>query len=324
MARNYILPKDGNFYKANLHCHSTCSDGKFTPEHLKEIYKERGYSILAYSDHNAVIPHNDLRDEDFLPITAAEYNFDEELSPEKPIWGKIKTYHINFYSKDPNRTDFIDFERTHSVENIQKVINDANAAGFLVQYNHPRWSYQTVNDFIDLEGLFAFEVLNYGCETEMHNGWAEYEYDCYCRNGKRAAAVATDDNHSFAEDINGPYNDCFGGWTMIKAPALEYDAVMGALERKECYATNGPTIEEFYIDAYEDKDVLHIKCSPVMSLLVLTDSRLVSLKRELGDTVVDHVVEFPKGSNFYRLECMQKDGKKAVSRAVFADELDRS
>ena len=30
----YLLPRDGQFYRANLHCHSTDSDGHFTPEEL--------------------------------------------------------------------------------------------------------------------------------------------------------------------------------------------------------------------------------------------------------------------------------------------------
>ena len=33
----YLLPKTGNLYKANLHCHSTVSDGSFTPEELMNI-----------------------------------------------------------------------------------------------------------------------------------------------------------------------------------------------------------------------------------------------------------------------------------------------
>ena len=34
--RKYLLPENGNFYKANLHCHSTVSDGTLTPEEMKE------------------------------------------------------------------------------------------------------------------------------------------------------------------------------------------------------------------------------------------------------------------------------------------------
>ena len=40
--KKYLLPENGNFYKANLHCHSTNSDGKLTVEELKKIYMEKG------------------------------------------------------------------------------------------------------------------------------------------------------------------------------------------------------------------------------------------------------------------------------------------
>ena len=44
-----IIKWNGNFYKANLHCHSVYSDGKLTVEELKERYKEKGYSRkIAY------------------------------------------------------------------------------------------------------------------------------------------------------------------------------------------------------------------------------------------------------------------------------------
>ena len=49
-----------NYYKANLHCHSTLSDGSCTPEELKEIYKKHGYSIIAYTDHDVFISHKSI------------------------------------------------------------------------------------------------------------------------------------------------------------------------------------------------------------------------------------------------------------------------
>ena len=30
--KHYLLPESGRFYKANLHTHTTCSDGCKTPE----------------------------------------------------------------------------------------------------------------------------------------------------------------------------------------------------------------------------------------------------------------------------------------------------
>ncbi|MBQ9133249.1 MAG: PHP domain-containing protein, partial [Clostridia bacterium] len=70
--KKYLLPPGGQFYKANLHCHTTCSDGKLSPESVKEAYKAKGYSIVAYTDHFLLVPHNELTDDDFLALNAVE------------------------------------------------------------------------------------------------------------------------------------------------------------------------------------------------------------------------------------------------------------
>ncbi len=48
--KKYLLPESGKFYKANLHLHTTISDGRMTPEEVKQAYMEQGYSLLAYTD----------------------------------------------------------------------------------------------------------------------------------------------------------------------------------------------------------------------------------------------------------------------------------
>ena len=65
--RIYLLPQEGAFYKANMHSHSTLSDGSLTPEEIKAAYQEKGYQIFAFSDHRKLIPHPELKDENFLP-----------------------------------------------------------------------------------------------------------------------------------------------------------------------------------------------------------------------------------------------------------------
>ena len=47
----YLISPHVKQYKANLHCHSTLSDGHLTPEQLKKLYKDNGYSILSITDH---------------------------------------------------------------------------------------------------------------------------------------------------------------------------------------------------------------------------------------------------------------------------------
>ena len=39
--KKFLLAENGNFYKANLHCHTNLSDGDFTPEQVKQLYLEK-------------------------------------------------------------------------------------------------------------------------------------------------------------------------------------------------------------------------------------------------------------------------------------------
>ena len=102
--KQFLLPQGGNWYKACLHVHTTCSDGLGTPEEIKKMYTEKGYSIVAYTDHEVVIPHNDLRDENFLPITGAEISVNKNIPGLSYRYSK--QYHLNILSKDPEKTDF--------------------------------------------------------------------------------------------------------------------------------------------------------------------------------------------------------------------------
>ena len=40
-----------NWYKGNLHTHTTLSDGAHTPDEVIEIYRAKGYDFLALTDH---------------------------------------------------------------------------------------------------------------------------------------------------------------------------------------------------------------------------------------------------------------------------------
>ena len=65
MKDQVLLPKTG-YYKANLHCHTTLSDGEFTPQQVKEAYMAQGYSIVAFTDHRRYVHHTELDSPDFF------------------------------------------------------------------------------------------------------------------------------------------------------------------------------------------------------------------------------------------------------------------
>ena len=76
--KKYLLPEKGEFYKANLHCHTSVSDGGYTPQQVKEMYQKQGYSIVAFTDHDVLVPHPELADDNFLPLNGYEIEINDE------------------------------------------------------------------------------------------------------------------------------------------------------------------------------------------------------------------------------------------------------
>ncbi|MBQ8807735.1 MAG: PHP domain-containing protein, partial [Clostridia bacterium] len=249
--KKYLLPEKGNYYKANLHSHSNLSDGKLSPEEMKALYKKRGYSVLAYTDHDMLIPHHDLTDEDFLALSGYEVEINQDGSPLKK---SDKSCHICFIAKSPDidiqpcwnekyahignakiNKDRVKYdkslppyERIYTPQCINDMIKKGRDAGFFVTYNHPVWSLENPEDYLKYEGINAMEILNYGCEVIGYNSYVPNIYNEMLRSGKKVFAVAADDNHNkFPEE--SPYCDSCGGFVMIKADSLKYGKITDAL-----------------------------------------------------------------------------------------------
>lgn len=93
--KKHLLPRYRKFYKANMHYRTICSDGTVMPEESKRLYKEKGCSTLAYTDHEIMLLHMELCDEEFLPIIGIEITIDDGR------WSLYtKTYHLNIYSPE--------------------------------------------------------------------------------------------------------------------------------------------------------------------------------------------------------------------------------
>ena len=266
-----LLPAAGQFYKANLDCHTVLSDGHWTKEQVKAEYQKRGYSIVAFTDHRHYGWHPELMDDTFIPIAAFEADLNGPFPPSGSFqW--VKTYHLNFYDTDPAaRGGFTAVQppqRYGDLEALNGFIAQMNADGFLCCYNHPYWSLQDTNDYKDLKGVFAMEIYNHGCELDGLYGYAPQAYDEMLRAGQKLFCVSTDDNHdSFAP--GDPRCDSFGGFTMFKLERLSYAGVIEALKKGDFYASTGPELHELYIR----DGALHVACSPVEKIYVVTSGR---------------------------------------------------
>ena len=332
--RKYLIPNEGNFYKANLHCHSTVSDGTKTPEELKEIYKAKGYSIIAFTDHDVLIPHPELADETFLPLNGYEMEISEQNDVPSH---KKKTCHMCLVALDPDNVTQVcyhrekylfgnskghcdevkfddtlpDYERVYSHECISDMMKKGRDAGFFVTYNHPSWSLENYNNYIGYDNMHAMEICNYSCYSIGYNDYNEKEYDDMLRAGKRIYCISTDDNHNRRDD------SC-GGYIQIKAEKLEYKTVTDALVAGHFYASEGPDILELW---FEDGNI-GIKTSPAARITLHTDSRrLKHATAKDGVPVTEALFPVEPDDDYVRITVMDENGRCANTNAYFPDEL---
>lgn len=332
-----LLPAEGRFYKANLHCHSTLSDGSLPPEQLKDIYKAQGYSILCMTDHELLVNHADLNDDDFLTLTGYELAVEQ---PGPGNWNRRKVCHINLYSPRTDYTqyvccdpaDFSDFQRryidpkdlpkepyhrTYSPAGITEMVRLAHEAGFLCCYNHPTWSLEDATDYGGYCGFDMMEIVNYGCVTEGLDEYNTHAYDEMLRAGRRLSCVATDDNHN-RYPLGDVHCDSFGGYTWIKVPALTYENVWQALRYGDFYASaGGPQLQVLEI---RDGSV-HLVCDGAKCIRMSTAGR-VSVDRAATDTLLrEETFPLVEEAGYIRFELIGPDGGRSFTRAYFLDEL---
>ena len=254
--KKYLLPQTGQFFKANLHCHTTISDGKMTPEEIKAEYASSGYSVVAFTDHDVLIPHPELADEKFLPLNAYEM----EINEHYPRKLGSKTCHMCLIALEPdnvkqicfhrskylpgNTANYVsqvkhdenepDYEREYTGECINDIMKKARDNGFFVTYNHPTWSREGHNDYDRYNYMHAMEVYNCASESMGYVEYNEKDYDDMLVNGKRIYCVAADDTHN--------QSTCFGGFITIKAEKLEYKAITDAMIAGNFYRPKYPIV----------------------------------------------------------------------------------
>lgn len=329
-----LLDKNKNYYKANLHCHSTLSDGTKTPEELKRMYTEQGYSVIAYTDHDIMISHSDLDDKNFLAL----HGYEMEINAAGDEFSLIKTCHMCFIALEPDnltqvcwhRSDYLfgnapkyrdqvrfddskpDFVREYTPDCINAMIDEGRKNGFFVTYNHPTWSLENLNEYGKYRGMNAMEICNYGCLNAGYGDYNEKEYDDMLRGGQRIFCIAADDNHNYG-------NDSFGGFTVINADKLEYRAITDALFKGNFYASQGPEIHSL---EYGDGKIA-IECSEAATIVLTTGIRRTNAvyAESAEQPLTSAEFEVKESDNYVRITVTDFSGKHANTSAYFVDDL---
>lgn len=314
--RIYLLPQNSSCYKANLHCHTTFSDGKLTPDEVKKAYKEQGYSVVAYTDHRCYHWHKELTDENFLALAAMEVDMNEHYKASGDF-SRVKTYHINLYDSTPEKfqeekaAGLLPERRYNDREYINEYIDVMKGYGFFACYNHPYWSLQNYDDYKDLRGFWGMEIYNHGCEYDGLYGYSPQSYSEMLRLGNRLYCVATDDNHN-TYPFGHPFCDSFGGFTMIFAEELTYEAITKALLKGSFYCSMGPEIKELYVE----DGTLFVKTSPVEKIYVATEGRnCYRTGAAPGETITEASFELTGLEGYIRIDCQDGRGRHANTNA---------
>ncbi|MGE5558196.1 MAG: PHP domain-containing protein [Bacillota bacterium] len=293
------------WFKGNLHCHSTNSDGILSPSEIAGIYKVRGWDFLAFTEHGLYTDNHEFNDESFLIIPGIE------LDAYNPDPGRI--YHIvgigaaNAGGNGFEHGDRFPGAAWEGMKTAQSLIDALTAQNNLAVFCHPVWSRLEFDDFKDLHGFFAVELFNNGCELENHTGLCVNYWDSLLRRGKRVWGVAVDDAHHRLKD------QC-GGWVMVNAPELEHEAIIDALVEGRFYASNGPEIHHYEI---KDGEVA-IECSPVKAVHFITyENHGFSCWGEGGGTIRNARHKLSGEEKYVRVECEDLYGRTAWTNPVF-------
>lgn len=315
MIRQAAFEKKNKMLKGGLHCHTTRSDGKCSPEEAMAIHKENGYDFLAITDHRRYNFKNFAPELDLLIIPGMEYD-----NGRIPYDKGLRCFHTVCIG--PSKEDgngFLQFEESGVLdsaaavnqEEYQPYLDDIHAKKNLTVYCHPEWSGTSAKFFDKMRGNFAMEIWNSGCAIECDMDKDASYWDELLGEGVKIYGVATDDGHKADQHCHG--------WVMVNAQK-DINSILSALENGEFYSSCGPEIYDFYVE--DGKAV--IECSPASKIRLHSDAHPTLMVRAGDDPITR--AEFTINHNwvgkypYVRISVVDENGKTAWTNPIFLND----
>jgi hypothetical protein len=290
----------GQWFKGQLHVHSTASDGQLTPDEVVGWYRKRGYHFLALADHGVLGEARVVAD-DFITLSGVEV---DGVDPQSGL------YHlVGLGLEGPPGVG------CREAIPAQEAIDRLRAAGGLVVMAHPYWSGQMSKDLLDQPGCFGLEIYNGGCEVDNARGFSTVHWDDLLAAGYRLWGLAVDDAHWRHGD-----HDAGLGWVWVKAAALTQAAILGALQSGHFYASSGPEIQDFWLEGRQ----VHVRCSPVAAIDFVGNGHLSRrIAAPPGEALTAASYQLREGQQYVRVACRDARGGWAWSNPLFLNERGR-
>ncbi len=231
------------WFKGNIHTHTTRSDGDSEPEVVTDWYRRNGYDFLVLTDHNhvTILEHGMRGAEGPLMIPGEEVSVELNRGKTSIHLGAIG---IRGYVEPVDAGDV--------VPTLQANIDAVRAAGGIVSLNHPNytWAYDD-RHIVRVSGANLLEIFNGNTVVNNYGGGGhpscEEIWDMTLTAGRPIYGVAVDDSHHFQGDFKPSLANPGRGWVVVEAPALDRDAVVGALESGDFYCSTGVELDELSI-----------------------------------------------------------------------------
>jgi hypothetical protein len=291
----------GAWRRANLHTHTTASDGKVSLQERVNEYAQNGYDVLAITDHHAVTPLEKLNDpESMLVLPGAE------LHPANPYGGS--TYHLICLGL----TQSLDAKRA---AHPQEIIDGVNARGGVVYLAHPYWCRHALSDLAPLTSYTGVEVYNFNCDCDGRAD-STASWDELLNRVGLMPAIANDDCH----DAAVARTDTFGAWTWIRAEALTIPSVLAALKAGLNYSSSGPEVKSLSVEDHTIKNAtgsalkthrIRVSTSPAREIFFVSDVSGGHVQARSGRPLEEAEYIVRQGARYVRIEVVDFDGRKA-------------
>ena len=282
-----------NYYKGNLHMHTTLSDGTKTPEEAIELYRAAGYDFVALTEHYHY-GEGYQASNGMLVITGAEY--DVGYDPGEGV------YHVVGLGmkSDPGMT-------SACKPPVQEMIDRIHGAGGLAVLAHPAWSLNTPEMIAALKGVDMIEIYN----TMSGVPWNCRPYsgvilDMLAAKGIYYSLTAVDDTHFYEGE------EC-RSYLMVRAEELTEGSILAAVKRGDFYATQGP---DFSYKVEYDADgsgLLAIECTPAERVTFFTGRLYTPDRCVTGRGLTRAEYRIKQNDRFVRFEIEDSLGRTAWS-----------
>ena len=299
MIRQAAFTNNNKLLKGGLHCHTTRSDGKCTPEETMRIHAEHNYDFLAITDHRKYNHTNYAPETDILIIPGMEMDGTFERR------NGFRCFHSVAIGPDDESNGFSDGETLEKKDvadqfEFQKLLDMAHEKNNLTFYCHPEWSSTPARYFDQLKGNFAMEIWNTGCVMEDQMDDDAAYWDEMLGMGHKIWGVAVDDGHQ-------PYHHC-GGWVMVNAEK-NVKSILEALKNGSFYSSTGPVINDFYIE----DGVAYVKAEDCAEIRFCADKHPTKIFRNVSEATL----ELKDSYEYVRAVVVDKDGRQAWTNPIF-------